>query len=95
MERPWKRYGFGAFWAGESEVGNAIRAELGWQETLASAHNAWLDIWLSIVANRECLSFLQYADVGLVYRASGKNGVLWPMRQRIEGKRPRRRGRKA
>jgi exopolysaccharide production protein ExoQ len=46
MERPWLGYGFGAFWAGESEIGNAIRAELGWP--VMSAHNAWLDTWLSI-----------------------------------------------
>jgi exopolysaccharide production protein ExoQ len=50
MERPWTGYGFGAFWVAESEVGNAIRAKLGWQETIVSAHNAWLDTWLSIGA---------------------------------------------
>jgi exopolysaccharide production protein ExoQ len=46
MERPWVGYGFGAFWAAGSEIGNAIRAQLGWQ--VASAHNAWLDTWLAI-----------------------------------------------
>jgi exopolysaccharide production protein ExoQ len=50
MERPWIGYGFGAFWVGESEIGNAIRAKLGWSETVAEAHNAWLDTWLSIGA---------------------------------------------
>jgi exopolysaccharide production protein ExoQ len=50
MARPWIGYGFGAFWVGESELGNAIRAELGWQETITEAHNAWLDTWLSIGA---------------------------------------------
>jgi O-antigen ligase len=50
MERPWIGYGFGAFWAGESELGNAIRAKLGWQEPIIGADNAWLDAWLSIGA---------------------------------------------
>jgi exopolysaccharide production protein ExoQ len=48
MERPWIGYGFGAFWVSESEIGNAIRAKLGW--SVAEAHNAWLDTWLSIGA---------------------------------------------
>jgi exopolysaccharide production protein ExoQ len=45
MERPWTGYGFGAFWV--ADVGNAIRTQLGWQETIASAHNAWLEALLS------------------------------------------------
>src|SRR5262249_17949624 len=48
MERPWTGYGFGAFWVGESDFGNAIRAKLGWAETITEAHNAWLEAWLSI-----------------------------------------------
>jgi exopolysaccharide production protein ExoQ len=48
VQRPWLGYGFGAFWL--SELGDAIRAKLGWPETIAEAHNAWLDTWLSIGA---------------------------------------------
>jgi exopolysaccharide production protein ExoQ len=58
MERPWLGYGFGAFWVGESELGNAIRAKLGWQEAITEAHNAWLDTWLSIGALGVAVTFL-------------------------------------
>jgi O-antigen ligase len=65
MERPWIGYGFGAFWAGESELGNAIRAKLGWQETITEAHNAWLDIWLSIGAAGVGLAILTLSALSL------------------------------
>jgi O-antigen ligase len=65
MERAWIGYGFGAFWAGESELGNAIRAKLGWQETITEAHNAWLDIWLSIGAVGVGLAILTLSALSL------------------------------
>jgi O-antigen ligase len=63
MERPWIGYGFGAFWVGESELRNAIRAELGWQ--VAEAHNAWLDTWLSIGALGVALAILTLLALSL------------------------------
>jgi exopolysaccharide production protein ExoQ len=65
IERPWIGYGFGAFWVGESELGNAIRAKLGWAETITEAHNAWLDAWLSIGALGVCLAILTLSALSL------------------------------
>jgi exopolysaccharide production protein ExoQ len=65
MERPWIGYGFGAFWVGESELGNAIRAKLGWSETITEAHNAWLDTWLSIGAVGVGLAILTLSAISL------------------------------
>jgi exopolysaccharide production protein ExoQ len=69
MERPWIGYGFGAFWAGESAVGNAIRAKLAWQAL--SAHNGWLETWLSIGALGVILTVLTLSmlSVKLLRRA--------------------------
>lgn len=63
--RPWIGYGFGAFWVAESELGNAIRAKLGWQETITEAHNAWLDTWLSIGALGVGLAILTLSALSL------------------------------
>jgi O-antigen ligase len=65
MERPWIGYGFGAFWVGESELGNAIRTKLGWAETIAEAHNAWLETWLSIGAVGVALAVLTLSALSL------------------------------
>jgi len=65
MQRPWIGYGFGAFWVGESELGNAIRAKLGWPETITEAHNAWLDAWLSIGAVGVGLAILTLSALSL------------------------------
>ena len=62
-ERPWVGYGFGAFWAAESEVGNAIRAQLGWQ--VAHADNGWLDTWLSIGALGVGVTILSLSTLSL------------------------------
>jgi exopolysaccharide production protein ExoQ len=65
MERPWIGYGFGAFWVGESELANAIRARLGWPEIITDAHNAWLDTWLSIGAVGVGLAILTLSAISL------------------------------
>jgi exopolysaccharide production protein ExoQ len=74
MERPWTGYGFGAFWVGESDLGNAIRAKLGWAETLSEAHNAWLETWLSvgIVGLVVAISLLLAISVKVLRRAGAR-----------------------
>src|SRR5262249_35283065 len=74
MERPWTGYGFGAFWVGESDWGNAIRAKLGWGETISEAHNAWLETWLSIgvVGLAVAISLLLAISVKVLRRASAR-----------------------
>lgn len=74
IDRPWSGYGFGAFWAGESELGNAIRAKLGWPETINEAHNAWLETWLSIgvVGLAAAISLLLAVSVKVLQKASAR-----------------------
>jgi O-antigen ligase len=70
MERPWIGYGFGAFWV--SELGDAIRAKLGWAEPITEAHSAWLDTWLSIGAVGVGLAILTLSALSLKIVRRGK-----------------------
>ncbi len=45
-ERPWLGYGYGAFWPADSEPAYWIRKIVDWPAP--TAHNGWLDTWLSI-----------------------------------------------
>jgi O-antigen ligase len=74
VDRPWSGYGFGAFWVGESELGNAIRAKLGYEETITEAHNAWLETWLSIgvVGLAVAISLLSAVSVKVLHSASAR-----------------------
>lgn len=44
--RPWLGYGYGAFWAPDSDVANWIRLQLEWDAP--TAHNGWLDAMLAV-----------------------------------------------
>lgn len=45
-ERPWLGYGYGAFWPEDSEPAYWIRKIVDWPAP--TAHNGWLDTWLSV-----------------------------------------------
>ncbi|MDJ0921513.1 MAG: O-antigen ligase [Henriciella sp.] len=45
-ERPWLGYGYGAFWAPDSEPAFWVREVLEWESP--TAHNAWLDIAIAL-----------------------------------------------
>lgn len=46
IQRPWLGYGYGAFWAPESEPAFWIREALQWDAP--TAHNAWIDVVLAL-----------------------------------------------
>ncbi|MCF6328795.1 MAG: O-antigen ligase family protein [Henriciella sp.] len=45
-QRPWFGYGYGAFWASESEPAYWVREVLGWDAP--TAHNGWLEVALAL-----------------------------------------------
>lgn len=63
--RPWLGYGYGAFWAPDSDVANWVRVSLQW--AAPTAHNGWLDAMLSV-------GLIGAAAFGVSYAAT-----LWRM----------------
>jgi O-antigen ligase len=48
QDRPWLGFGYGVFWGPDSEPAYWIREQVEWDAP--TAHNGWLDIWISVGA---------------------------------------------
>ena len=77
IDRPWLGYGYGAFWAIGSEPADFVKDIVQWD--VPTAHNGWIETWLSVGLVGMGLFALSYlATLGRAFVASfrGWNGVF-------------------
>lgn len=76
-DRPWLGHGYGAFWAPDSAEADFVREQVQW--AAPTAHNGWLETWLSVGLVGLVvftLSFLTTIGRAVAEALQGWNGVF-------------------